>query len=132
MHARRVRTLEDVEVLRQLRNEARKQMTGSTKLIRKRAQAKWWAEAERRAWLFVDNNGRAVGFAYVKRESGRNWITLGVTKDFRGQGIGTLIYHSLRPCWARIREDNEASLTAARRAGYVAVETEDGTVVMKG
>lgn len=121
-----------MEQLRRLRNEARSFMTGDTKLITKKQQAAWWAAAPRRAWLFVDREGRAAAFAYVKREGGRNWITLGVTKKARGQGIGTMIYHSLKPCWARIRKDNEASLTAARRAGYIACKIEDGTVVMKG
>lgn len=127
MYAKRVRSAEDVERLRVLRNEARKFMTGSTKTITKKQQAAWWAEAPRRAWLFGD-----VGFGYIKREDGVNWITLGVTKSARGQGIGTLIYRTLGPAYAKIRIDNEASVRAATKAGYLPVygDTEAGFVVM--
>lgn len=117
MHAKRVRSAEDVERLRVLRNECRKFMTGDTKTISKKAQAAWWAAAPRRAWLFGDD-----AFAYIKREGGRNWITLGITKKARGEGLGTLIYYTLRPCWARIHKDNIASLRAAQKAGYRTVE----------
>lgn len=135
MHAKRIRSAEDVERLRQLRNETRSFMTGHTKLITKKQQADWWAATPRRAWLFGND-----AFAHIKRERGRNWITLGISKKSRGQGLGTLIYWTLRPCWARIREDNLASIRAAEKAGYVIVPQfksdgtliEDGTVVMKG
>ena len=104
-------------------------MTGSTKSISKAAQAAWWAEAPRRAWLFVDG-GEPVGFAYVRRERGVNWITLGVTEGARGTGIGTLIYATFPGTYARIRKDNDASVRAAAKAGYVPVRAEDDTVVM--
>ena len=103
-------------------------MTGSRKKISKTTQAAWWAEAPRRAWLFGDD-----AFAYIRWEDHRNWITLGVTEKARGTGIGTLIYYTMKPCWARIQKDNVASITAAERAGYVRVPDEDeDTVVMKG
>ena len=132
MHVRRIRSATDVEQLRLLRNEARKYMTGVTKKIGKAAQKKWWAETARRAYLLVDGQGKALGFVYIKWDDHRNWITLGVTEDARGQGYGTLLYHSFKPCWARIRVDNEASITAAKRAGYIETERDDHTVVMKG
>ena len=127
MHAKRVRSEQSIERLRQLRNEGRKSMTVDTKAVSKKAQAAWWAEAPRRAWLFGD-----VAFGYIRWEDGRNWITLGVTKKARGDGLGTLIYHTLKPCWAKIRSDNTASIRAAQKAGYQKVEEADGIVVMKG
>ena len=102
-------------------------MTRHTKLITKDQQARWWAKEPRRAFLFGDR-----AFAYIRREQGRNWITLGVDKKSRGEGLGTLIYRSLRPCWAEIRPDNEASIRAAQKAGYVVVSRDDEKVVMKG
>ena len=131
MHAKRVRSADDIETLRRLRNEARHQMTGSTKTITKKAQAAWWAEAPRRAWLFVER-GEAIGFGYIKRDDGVNWITLGVTKAARGKGFGALIYRTLGPAYARIRNDNEASIRAAAKAGYLPVYSnqEEGVVVM--
>ena len=120
-----------METLRRLRNEARHQMTGTTKTISKKAQAEWWAAAPRRAWLFV-RDGEAVGFGYVRREDGVNWITLGVTKAERGKGIGALIYRTLGPVYAKIRADNEASVRAAAKGGLIPVygDSEAGFVVM--
>ena len=132
MHVRRIRSAEDVEQLRLLRNECRKYMTGTTKKIGKAAQKAWWAEAPRRAYLLVDGDGKAHGFVYIKWEDHRNWITLGLTDDLRGQGYGTMLYRTFVSAWARIRLDNEASIKAAKRAGYIAVETDGETVVMKG
>lgn len=132
MHVRRIRSAEDVEQLRLLRNETRKYMTGLTKKIGKAAQKAWWEETARRAYLLVDAQGKALGFVYIKWDDHRNWITLGVTEDARGQGYGTMLYHTFKPVWARIRIDNEASITAAKRAGYVETEMNDDTVVMKG
>lgn len=131
MHAKRVRSAEDVESLRRLRNEARHQMTGSTKTITKKQQAAWWAAAPRRAWLFV-HDGVAVGFGYIRREDGVNWITLGVTEGARGQGFGAVIYRTLSPCYAKIRTDNEASIRAAVKGGLGPVygNEEEGFVVM--
>jgi RimJ/RimL family protein N-acetyltransferase len=112
-----VRSAEDVETLRRLRNECRKFMTGSTKVITKAQQAKWWAADARRAYLFVEA-GKPVGFAYLRREGGVNWITCGLTKAARGKGYGTLIYYTFKPCAARIRTDNQASIRACEKAGY--------------
>lgn len=134
MHVRRVRSPEDVEVLRKLRNHTRRHMTRHKKYITKAQQQKWWDAEPRRAYLYGD-----VAFAYIKREAGRNYITLGVHKKARGQGIGTLIYRTFRPCFAEINADNEASIRAAEKAGYRPVRTikdgqfvEDKKVVMKG
>ena len=106
-------------------------MTGHTKTIGPAQQAKWWATAPRRAWLFVQD-GEALGFGYVRREDGVNWITLGVTESARGQGIGALIYRTLGPVYAKIRADNEASVRAAAKGGLIPVygDSEAGFVVM--
>jgi len=102
-------------------------MTGHTKTITKAQQAEWWAAEPRRAWLFGD-----VAFAYVRREHGVNWITLGVTEKARGTGLGTMIYRTFLGTYARIRRDNAASIRAAEKAGYIPAYDEDGseTVVM--
>jgi RimJ/RimL family protein N-acetyltransferase len=125
MHGKRVRSAQDIERLRVLRNECRKFMTGDTKVVSKKKQAAWWAEAPRRALLWGND-----AFVYIKREDGVNWITLGISKEARGTGIGTMIYHTYKGCFARIRKDNLASIRAAQKAGYVKVTEDDDTVVM--
>lgn len=127
MHAKRVRSAEDVERLRVLRNETSKFMTDFTDEITVDMQKSWWEGAPRRCWLFGD-----VGFGCIRREDGVNWITLGVTEAARGQGLGTIIYRTLGPAYARIRIDNEASVRAATKAGYLPVyaDEEAGFVVM--
>lgn len=131
MHGRRVRSAEDVEALRRLRNECREFMTGHTKLITKAQQAKWWSAEPRRAWIYLDK-GEPVAFVYIRRQDGMNWITLGVTKKARGQGLGTLLYHVHAPCAAEMLVDNLASIRAAQKAGYQVVKSDDEKVVMYG
>lgn len=114
-----------MERLRQLRNECRKFMTGSTKTITKKQQAAWWAAEPRRAYLFGD-----VGFALIRREHGVNWITLGLTEKARGTGLGTMIYYSFPGSYAKIRLDNLASIRAAQKAGYRPIEQDDEFMVL--
>lgn len=118
-----------METLRRLRNQTRKFMTGRTTAITPKQQAAWWAAGERRAWLFIEGD-RVIGFAHVRRDDGVNWITLGVDKAERGKGYGTVIYRSFPGTYARIKADNEASVRAAAKAGYVPVIKEDDAVVM--
>lgn len=132
MHVRRVRSEEDVESLRRLRNECREFMTGSTKAITKAQQAKWWAAEARLAYLLVDGD-EPLGFVYLRREDGVPWITLGLTKKARGKGLGSLLYWTFSGNAARIRRDNFASLRAAEKAGYretIGELNDDETVVL--
>jgi RimJ/RimL family protein N-acetyltransferase len=106
-------------------------MTGSTRKISEKKQAAWWVEAPRRAFLLIDGDA-PIGFVYLKRRGGVNYITLGLTEARRGEGLGTLLYWTFKPCYAEILSDNTASIRAARRAGYrqIPAEADDKTVVL--
>lgn len=146
MHVRRVRSAEDVEQLRVLRNQSKRWMTRFRRNISRKQQAEWWAAEPRRAWLLVTEKGEALAFAYVSRrrrkvrleggklftEPARNYVTVGVRHDQRGQGLGTLMFRHVRPCFAEIRVDNAASLRAAEKAGYRAMYENGHLVVMVG
>ena len=58
-----------------------------------------------------------------------------MTEKRRGESIGTLLYWTFKPCYARVREDNLASIRSAQKAGYRALpqttkEKDDGVVVL--
>lgn len=132
MHVRRVRSQEDVERLRVLRNHSKRSMTRFRKNITRQQQQKWWEAEPRRAWLLVTKEDEALGFVYISRRGRCNWITLGVEKSHQGSGLGTLLYRSFRPCFAEILESNPASIRAAQKAGYQMISRDGNKVVMKG
>lgn len=129
MHVRRVRSMEDAEQVRVLRNQNRKSFTRHTDVITIPEQQKWFNLNRPRLWLY----GK-IAFVMIRREKQRNWITLAVDPNHHGEGIGTMLYHTFKPAWAEIRSDNAGSIRAAEKAGYIKVyEDEDkGLVVMKG
>lgn len=84
-----VRTPEQVQQLRVLRNECREGMTGFTGIITEKMQRKWWNKNERkvRAYLFTVNKD-TVGFCLVRPEGSGTTATIGVGENFRRNGYG--------------------------------------------
>lgn len=119
---RPVRTPDDVECVRVIRNAGRQWMTRNTDEITPEQQEIWWQREGRnhRMYLFTAD-GVDVGFGMCRVIGGREWITLAVHPDHRGRRYGTWIYRVLGSpgLCAEIRKDNEASRRAALRAGYV-------------
>lgn len=126
MNARVVKTLEDVETLRQIRNSGRQWMTRHTAEITPERQQAWWKDACRDAnlalWLFSVAQ-TDIGYGLLRRENDRLWCSLAVLPRHQGQGYGTQIYRYLalsttQDVWAEILADNTASIKACLNAGY--------------
>lgn len=131
-------TLEDAEVVRNLRNLGR-EWFADNHLITKDEQATWWASM--RALSRKDftcmvlavpkppctdpiRTGTVVGYGMLTRRDDRLWVSLVVSAGSRGLGWGRRIYEDLRrsaqePIFAAIRHDNIASRRAAEGAGFV-------------
>lgn len=116
---------EDAEIVRQIRNLGREQMTNDPREITPEQQAAWWAARDPeacRVWIAAMGQ-MAVGFGMLRLAHGRWWATLAVRPEFRGRGFGTDLYrHLLAECpgdlWIEVRADNMPSLNSARRAGF--------------
>lgn len=136
---RAVETDADVEALRQLRNAGHEWLR-DTHEIGEYEQRAWWLTrdtARLRAYLITDDAGETVGAGVLSLRADRWWITVLVTPDRRGQGIGTFVYRLLicaspGDVWAEIREDNDLSRRAATAAGYQLAEQHDGLLLMRG
>lgn len=132
LRVRRVETLDEVMALRLLRNECREQMTTDTSEITEAGQLLWWqgvaGHPDWHVWLvLVPHWEQPVGFLMLRR-MGREWfLTMGLRCWIRGQGYGTHMYRAaLALCptdvHAVIRDDNQPSIRAAVKAGYVRID----------
>lgn len=126
MNARVVKTLEEVETLRQIRNSGRQWMTRDTAAITPEQQQAWWKDAchdpSLDVWLFREA-ATDIGYGLLRRESERLWCSLAVLPRYQGQGYGTMIYRWLalsttEEVWAEILADNTPSIRAALKAGF--------------
>lgn len=123
-----VRSSEDVEILRLLRNAGR-EWFGDSREISSNDQITWWA-ANKDTVRCLLVGVPPVGYGMISRREGRLWVSLGVDPVARGQGWGRKIYELLGQLarldeeliFAAIRADNVASMTAATRAGYQVVD----------
>src|SRR5689334_14956249 len=117
-----------------IRNACREYFTHNTNYITTIEQEAWWRthrDNGYRIWLVVyrdcdpgDCDGYMAGFCMLRMmyDSGRVYATLALYEKFRGQGIGTEVYKFLvshnDETWIDVRRDNDASYTAARKAGF--------------
>lgn len=126
MNARRVVNLEDVEILRHIRNSGRQWMTRHTDEITTEQQLAWWKDAchdpSLDVWLFSEAQ-TDIGYGLLRIEGGREWCSLAVLPRYHGQGYGTQIYRYLaltttQDVYAEILADNTPSIKACLNAGY--------------
>lgn len=123
MHFERVTTHAQAEEVRQIRNTGCEWLFFS-RLITPEEQAAWW-DAHRetaRIWLTKEEEA-TTGFLSIADKGGRDYVTLVVLPEYRGQGIGTAIYREApvfagHPVLAAIYVYNSASMKAAAKAGY--------------
>jgi RimJ/RimL family protein N-acetyltransferase len=126
MNARRVTTLDEVEILRQIRNSGRQWMTRHTAEITIEEQQAWWRTAVHDpsldVWLFRVAE-TDIGYGLLRIEKGLEWCSLAVLPRYQGQGYGTQIYRWLalssdQDVYAEILADNTPSIRAALKAGF--------------
>lgn len=130
----RVRTGEQVESLRQVRNEVREWMTGERGEISAEQQRAWWAGGKRRVWVY-EVEGEVVGYGMWRWKEGKKAVSYGLRENARGKRFGReVMWHILLACqgmaWAEVAEGNEASLRAHESLGWERVGEAEGIVMM--
>jgi len=109
-----------------IRNSGREFMTHNTNHITAEEQDQWWFSPNRQnahIWI-VETDYMPIGFCMIRTmyDSGRNYGTLAILPEYRGQGIGTLLYQFMiaacNELWIDVRNDNIASMNAALKAGF--------------
>lgn len=93
----RVRTEDDAQIMRKIRNECRSFMTRNTKYISKRQQSIWYRSLDENVFklYLAKADGVNVGYGILRVENDVFLVTGGVVKSFRGKGIGKYIFQSL-------------------------------------
>lgn len=135
-------TLQEAQLVRELRNQVRSYMTRNNEFITPEQQEKWFHSFRNDFYnqhmhLYYNKYGCFVGYCYLKRDlNGLIWGSLAVKPEFQGKGIGTYIYKdmisSYKNVYIEIFADNAESLSAAQRAGFKTLSVGDKIVVMKG
>lgn len=119
-----VSRVDQVEVLRTLRNECREWMTGDQRDISITEQAVWWSTIDKRFWevhLFIKEREFA-GFGLLRFQDQKWWMTYGLGKKFRGKGWGVELVTELcqghKEIWAEALVGNVASCITMERCGF--------------
>jgi GNAT superfamily N-acetyltransferase len=137
MRIEKVKTLEQAQIVRMIRNEGRAYMTNNTAFISSEDQHRWFLIGDRdnrQLYLYYDNYDSPVGFGYLQVKSNKTWATLAVYKEYHNTGYGTKIYQhlaSLSEIWIEIFSDNRSSLVAALKAGFEIQSMNDKIIVLR-
>lgn len=93
---------DDVQTLRDIRNECRLFMTRSTDYITEEQQRNWYDRLDRTKYklflIYEIYHGAVfvpVGFGIIREENDALLLTGGVTADSRGKGVGRFVFTSL-------------------------------------
>ena len=136
----KVNNLERAEVVRTIRNQVRKNMTGDSTFISAEKQIEWFERSKPEdLYLYRDDDGVFVGYGYISMRYGYYYLTLGVIPTEQNKGYGTIIYNNLTqlvrdkyqaPTYIEIFSDNNPSLIAALKAGFTIYGANDKTVLL--
>lgn len=137
-----VNTKKDAEKLREVRNSCREFMTHHTDVISKTQQLDWFLNLDTKKiqpFLFLKEK-EVVGYGLINYKDQYPWITGGLLPEYRGQGMGKLLFITLITLCRELKEKvvmldvlntNTAALALYNKLGFNAVETNDTTTTMR-
>jgi glycosyltransferase involved in cell wall biosynthesis len=139
-----VRSPEQFEALRILRNECRESMTRHKEEISLAEQAEWakWVKTpDSGYWPFLfsirdDQPFAYVGFMLLRLIDGKMWVTYGIGNKFRGKGLAKPIFRfaldaCMGPAYAEVGEQNKASLHLHQEMGWVNTGYANGIIQLE-
>lgn len=135
-----VRTAEDLEALRGVRNDCRTFMTRDPRFITSVMQAAWWEKRHMRhtlvALLWLGD--KAIAYALVDWDSkGRPWVSGGVRAPYRGAGYGTAVFTYLsrvaapRPAYLSVLASNYPARALYRKLGWKTIRRRGEIITMR-
>ena len=138
MIIREVLTLEEAQIVRDIRNSMRNYMTRNAAFISS-AQQKVRFEALKHSndklFLYYDDNHASIGYGLWRLGGALAWGTLALKEEYHNQGYGTEIYKHLislnGELWIEIFSDNRPSLIAAMKAGFDIIDIRDKIVILR-
>ena len=98
---KRVTTLAEAEILRNIRNDCREYMTRSTDYITNEQQRQWFVDAHKKYELYIAyavEQGSIVvdaGFGVIHKNEQEFLLTGGLLTSFRDKGLGKVVFKFL-------------------------------------
>ena len=140
-----VRTDEQFEALRQLRNECRETMTRHRNVILPAEQTEFAVRVRDSRppmiWPFLFSLREEQPFEYcgwmlLRREEGKMLVSYGLGEKFRGKGLARPIFQfaldgCMEDAYAEVLETNAASLHVHHELSWITEKTKDGIVYLK-
>jgi ribosomal protein S18 acetylase RimI-like enzyme len=117
-------------------------MTHHTDVISKTQQLDWFLNLDTKKiqpFLFLKEK-EVVGYGLINYKDQYPWITGGLLPEYRGQGMGKLLFITLITLCRELKEKvvmldvlntNTAALALYNKLGFNAVETNDTTTTMR-
>lgn len=138
MIAKKVTSIEQVQIVRLIRNIVRHHMTNYSGEVTSAEQVKFFSRVQEDQSIFLhlyyDENLAPVGYSFVQKKNDRYWGTLAVHPEFQSMGYGTEIYKHMKSLvpvlWVEIFSDNNASLISALRAGFIIQGAHDQVILL--
>lgn len=135
-----VKTQTEALAVALIRNECRQWMTHNSKELTVGAQLSFFANMPSGLRLFAVFKGRTpIGYAVIRTEKEKAWLTGGLAEPFRGNGFGKQLFARLlelcamakkRP-WLSVLRSNSRAIHLYQSLGFTTVRTTKRLLVMK-
>lgn len=143
-----VKTDDDVEYLRCIRNECAEFMTRNKNQITKEQQAEWFKNVDneytqlylvRQHWHGSIIDPVPIGYGILRMECGSILLTGGLVKAYRGMGIGYRLFSMLLekakkiglPIELQVLDTNESAKNLYSKLGFRIIHECDGIIDME-
>lgn len=141
-----VKSLEDAQDMRVIRNECKDFMTRNTSYITEEDQEKWYNSLDlndiEMYLMYACYDGVAfadVAFGYIKFDGDEIYLTGGVSEYYRGQGLGRKMFSYLldrakvfdRKITLEVLNDNEKAYNLYLSLGFVPLYGDDRVTKME-
>lgn len=134
MKVKKVTSLKDAMIMREIRNECRDFMTNDQSYIGAGRQLWWYIRYAitpyLKAYLYY-YKGEPFGFGLVRG----NIITGGLKEKYRGKGLGEQLFKDLcerteNMTWLNVFADNIPAYTLYKKIGFKEYEKRHGLIIM--
>jgi ribosomal protein S18 acetylase RimI-like enzyme len=132
MRSQRAQTLQDYQLVRQLRNQVRHYMTHHRAVLSEQDQVHFFEQRHSHDLvLYYSRLESFVGYTLIQARGNRFFGSLALLEEFRGKGVGTHMYRQMQQqhgstLWLEIFSDNESSIRAAEKAQFIFHSFYDG------
>jgi Acetyltransferases len=132
-----VKTYDEAEVVRKIRNSGREFMTKERNEITAKEQEDWWTHLDGNSnwiWLFFDEDWKVIGYVYL-RKGDKTYASYCLIPKARGKGYGKELVEFSQ--WAaqeelviEVLESNDRAIKLYRKMGFKEHWTRDGIMEM--